>query len=244
MRVELVYEGSCPNIAAARTQLLRAFAAAGLAPRWQEWELHSGDAPERVRGYGSPTILVDGRDVSGLPAGEADCCRVYAREDGRYQGVPSQADIVHALRGALCSPDLPKAPWRLNGALLPAVGAAFLPKLACPACWPAYTGLLGAMGVGFVDYTPYLLPLTAGFLLIALAALGYRARGRRGYVPLLLGLVASAAIVIDRFQYESDIALYAGLALLIGASLWNTWPRAPTAGSPCPACPPDTRSSS
>ena len=101
MRVELVYERSCPNIAAARTQLLRAFAAAGLAPYWQEWELHSPVAPEHVRGYGSPTILVEGRDVSGgLPVGDDDCCRVYTQDDGRYQGVPPQSDIVHALRSA------------------------------------------------------------------------------------------------------------------------------------------------
>ena len=42
-------------------------------------------------------------------------------------------------------------------ALLPAIGAALLPKLTCPACWPAYAAVLSALGVSFVDYTPYLL---------------------------------------------------------------------------------------
>jgi hypothetical protein len=30
---------------------------------------------------------------------------------------------------------------------VPGMGVAFLPKLACPACWPAYAGLLSGQGV-------------------------------------------------------------------------------------------------
>jgi len=99
VNVELVYDRSCPNIAPARAQLLHAFAAAGVPPRWREWELGSAQAPAHVRGYGSPSVLVDGRDVSGCtPHADADCCRVYARGDGANKGVPPVADIVRALR--------------------------------------------------------------------------------------------------------------------------------------------------
>ena len=35
LRVELVYEKTCPNIEAARAQLTRAFAEAGMPPHWQ-----------------------------------------------------------------------------------------------------------------------------------------------------------------------------------------------------------------
>jgi hypothetical protein len=55
--------------------------------------------PERVRGYGSPTILVEGQDVSG--AGEIDgtaSCRVYATSEG-LRGVPSVEEIALALNG-------------------------------------------------------------------------------------------------------------------------------------------------
>jgi hypothetical protein len=120
---------------------------------------------------------------------------------------------------------------------LPAIGLALLPKLTCAACWPAYAGLLSAFGIGFFDYTPYLLPLTAVFLVLTLVALGYRARDRRGFAPLALGIVAAMIVLIGKFQLDSDVALYAGVVLLVGASLWNAWPRA--ARGSCPACVPD-----
>lgn len=240
MTVELVYEKTCPNIEAARAQLLKAFAAAGITPKWREWEVSSADAPQYIHGHGSPTILVDGRDVSGgETAGDDYCCRVYAEnEDGR-KGVPSLQDIVSALKALknVASPPKQDSRWRLNAAMLPSVGAAFLPKLACPACWPAYAGLLSSLGFGFVNYTPYLFPLTAVFLFIAVATLAYRAPQRRGYRPFLLGLLAAAVVLIGKFNYDSDVALYVSISLLVLASLWNTWP-IPQAGTnaTCPAC--------
>ena len=119
--------------------------------------------------------------------------------------------------------------------MLPGVGAAFLPKVACPACWPAYAGFLSSVGLGFLIDTTYLLPLTAAFLALAVGALAYRAKRRRGYLPFLVGVAAAAIVLVGKFTFESDPAMYAGLAILIGASVWNTWPRqrhVPT----CPAC--------
>lgn len=239
MQIELVYEKTCPNIEAARTQLLRAFSEAGITPRWQEWEVSTPEAPAHVHGYGSPTILVNGRDVSGgMAEGNDYCCRVYLRGEHSNQGVPAVDDIVDALKSAQQVPAIKQntSRWRLNGAMLPTVGAAFLPKLACPACWPAYAGLLSSLGIGFFDYTPYLLPLTAVFLLIAVAALAYRARQRRGYKPFLMGLLAGAILLIGKFYFDSDVAMYTGLSLLVAASLWNTWSRSQSAGARCPAC--------
>ena len=57
-----------------------------------------------------------------------------------------------------------------------ASGVAALPVLTCPACWPLYAGLLGALGLGFVDYTPYLLPVTAGLLVVSLIPLLWKAK--------------------------------------------------------------------
>lgn len=114
--------------------------------------------------------------------------------------------------------------WKLNFAMLPGIGAAVLPKVACPACWPAYAGFLSSIGLGFLVGTAYLLPLTALFLAIAVFALAFRARRRNGYGPFVVGAAASAVVLIGKFSFESNPAMYAGLALLIVASVWNSWP--------------------
>lgn len=122
-------------------------------------------------------------------------------------------------------------------AALPATGLAALPKLTCPACWPIYSGLLSSLGLGFVNYTPYLFPLTILFLLLSLVSPAYRGGGRRGYKPFFLGLVAATGVVIGKFVLDSDAAMYAGVALLVGAAFWNSWPKS-SSGS-CPACAPN-----
>ncbi|MEJ2346752.1 MAG: hypothetical protein P8090_15370 [Gammaproteobacteria bacterium] len=100
-RVELVYDKDCPNVAAARRQLLHAFAEAGRVPAWTEWDTSRAETPDRVRGFGSPTILVDGRDVTGqAPVATDACCRIYAAGNAGERGVPPRASIAAALRSA------------------------------------------------------------------------------------------------------------------------------------------------
>lgn len=55
--------------------------------------------------------------------------------------------------------------------------------------------------------------------------LGYKARQRRGYGPLLVGTAGAVAIVAGKFFLDSDITGYAGVSLLVAASVWNAWPR-------------------
>lgn len=245
MTVELIYSQECPNVSIARERLLRAFSAVGMTPHWQEWDRNDSATPAHARAYGSPTILVNGRDVAGIdPSSDsADACRVYA-SSGTFDGAPAIDSIANALRElrADTSGRSPRAGWRNAIAALPAVGAAALPKLTCPVCWPAYTALLSSMGVGFVNYTPYLFPLTASFLVLSLIALGWRAQQRRGYGPLLLGIAASTLLLIGKFVFDSETAMYAAIALLVAASAWNAWPHARRAAQDCPACPsPSTR---
>ena len=121
---------------------------------------------------------------------------------------------------------------------LPGVGVSLLPKLMCPACWPAYAAVLSSVGLGFLISTTYLLPLTGLFLAVAVGSLGFRASNRRGLGPLWLGLAAAALILLGKFYLESTPPAYAGIGLLIVASIWNSWPRpAPVAGF-CSACVP------
>ena len=99
MTVELIYDHDCPNAGSARERLMRAFEAVGVAPRWSEWERSDPASPAHVRSYGSPTILVDGKDVAGGdPTDDISCCRLYADPDGGFQGAPSIQMIESALR--------------------------------------------------------------------------------------------------------------------------------------------------
>ncbi len=119
---------------------------------------------------------------------------------------------------------------------LPSVGFSMLPKLACPACWPAYAGLLSSVGLGFLMSTAYLLPLTAAFLFLAVAALVFRANKRRGYGPFVVGLVAGSAALLGKFAWESKLTMYSALGLLVVASLWNAWPLRDSEAATCPEC--------
>jgi hypothetical protein len=242
--VELVYDSDCPNVADARAQLLRAFAEAKLLPRWQEWQGDAADSHPHVRGYGSPTILVDGVDVAETEERGGPCCRLYAQPDGSMRGVPSVETLAAALKASANAGPIATSGgenWKLNFAMLPGIGAAFLPKVACPACLPAYAGFLSSIGLGFLVETTYLLPLTGLFLAVAVFALAFRARRRRGHGPFILGAAASAIVLIGKFSFESNLAMYAGLALLVAASLWNSWPRSRPAAA-CPSCVGDGRS--
>lgn len=115
--------------------------------------------------------------------------------------------------------------WNQNLVAAPGIVLSLLPKIACPACWPAYAGLLSSIGLGFlVPNLTYLLPLTVVFLLIAVGASAIRARQRRGYLPFILGMIAASLILLGKFSLAFNPILYVGLGLLILASVWNGWP--------------------
>ena len=118
--------------------------------------------------------------------------------------------------------------WKQGVLALPGVAVSLLPKLVCPMCWPAYAGLLSSVGLGFLISAAYLLPFTAGFLALALAAMGFRANSRHGYGPFLLGVVATVGVLLGKFRWESKATMYGAVGLLVLASLWNTWPRRAT----------------
>ena len=231
--IEFIYDRDCPNVEGARTALRDALRALKRTQVWQEWDRADQHAPEYVRAYGSPTILVDGKDIAGMPPGDASACRIYRNEHGNTRGVPDSQLILAAMQ---TSGNGKPAGGKMRAlAMLPAVGGALLPKLTCAACWPAYAALLSALGVEFVDYTPYLLPITVVALGVALFGLGWRAHARRGYAPLLVGVIASIVILVGKFGLDSDIAAYLGAAALIGATVWNLWPRR-RAAETCGAC--------
>lgn len=130
------------------------------------------------------------------------------------------------------------ATFRRTMGALPGVRVSLLPKPMCPACWPAYAGIISALGLSFLISAKYLLLLTAVFLSITLLTLGFKASRRNGYGPLALGLLASATILSGKFYFDISRLTYAGLGLLVAASVWNSWPRRAAKAPFCSACVP------
>ncbi|MCB1319029.1 MAG: hypothetical protein KDK34_02185 [Leptospiraceae bacterium] len=220
MIVELIYDDDCPNAAGARALIERAMQAAGIAkPVWQEHCRQDEFAPSYAKEYGSPTILVNGKDVAPVAGAGGNACRIYRDEAGRMSGLPPEANVIAALGGQSRGESV---------VTLFASGFAglfgMLPVVTCAACWPAYAAVLSSLGIGFVNYTPYLMPLMIALTAVALFGLFHRAKFRWGYGPFALGVVAGAFILVSRFVLELDALLYAGAAGFLSASIWNAWP--------------------
>lgn len=116
-RVELVYDLECPNVDNARQALRAALGEFGVEAVWREWDRNSSETPFGLRRYGSPTILVNGRDIAGcmdqcVSHGTDPCCsesktvepdgnscRVYREDSGALCGTPSINLILKALAG-------------------------------------------------------------------------------------------------------------------------------------------------
>jgi mercuric ion transport protein len=89
----------------------------------------------------------------------------------------------------------------------------------CCAGVPAVLGVLSAAGLGFLVNDAILLPLVALALGVALWGLwrGTERHGSRG--ALLLGGVGAVLLVLGIFLYP---LVYAGVAAMLGAAVWNT----------------------
>jgi len=102
--VELVYDHDCPNLDRARATIRAALREVGAEPAWQEWDRASAETPNDLRRFGSPTVLVNGRDVgcddNAMAQAEATACRVYRDANGRVCGAPSSRSIVDAINAA------------------------------------------------------------------------------------------------------------------------------------------------
>lgn len=84
--IDLVYFEGCPHVDQARENLREALGGGS----WQEWNLLSADTPERFHRHGSPTVLVEGRDVTGEKGTTtAMACRA--------DGAPSVEEIQRGL---------------------------------------------------------------------------------------------------------------------------------------------------
>ena len=65
IQIDLVYFDGCPNAEAARASLTAACEQLNLKLEWQEWNQNDDDTPDHLLRFASPSILVDGKDVTG-----------------------------------------------------------------------------------------------------------------------------------------------------------------------------------
>jgi mercuric ion transport protein len=102
LRIEMVFDRTCPNVERARSMIRTALAQVGAPEAWTEWDRDDPATPDDLRGFGSPTVLVNGHDVVGdeNEAGvtDANSCRVYVDDCGCICGAPSSSLIVSAIR--------------------------------------------------------------------------------------------------------------------------------------------------
>ena len=102
LRIELVFDRDCPNVGRAREMIRAALGEVGASAVWEEWDRADAATPPELRGYGSPSVLVNGKDVScdanEAVRSDANSCRVYTDDCGCLCGAPSARLIVRAIR--------------------------------------------------------------------------------------------------------------------------------------------------
>ena len=100
MRIQLLTRPDCPNAGPAREALRAAMALTGIAAPVEEVDLAAPGLPESLRGWASPTILVDGIDAGGRQApDDGDACRLYAG-GARAPGVDVIGELLRRRAGA------------------------------------------------------------------------------------------------------------------------------------------------
>jgi len=222
MKVRLLYFAGCPNVDGTRENLRRAVAQCGFEVRVEEIDTTDPDTPERLRGWGSPTVLVDGTDVAGASGPAGASCRLYPGAAG-LQGAPAVETITAALRRARNL----RWSWMRTMASLPATILPLLPSATCPACVAAYAGVLSTLGLGVLLTERALAPLIVGFLFLGFVSVAWATKSHGRYGPLLATVLGSLAVALGRLVWRLPPVLYVGVALLLGATLWNLWLKRP-----------------
>ena len=93
LKIQFLAFDGCPLADAARRSLDDAMASLNLSS-YEVIDILDPDAPEDLKGWGSPTILINGKDVAGGNQGDGVGCRVYPGPSK----VPEAQAIVECIR--------------------------------------------------------------------------------------------------------------------------------------------------
>ncbi len=104
-------------------------------------------------------------------------------------------------------------------ALLPTVALVMLPK--CPLCLAAWFGIFSYLAASPWFRVAWSLRMI-GLLSLTIVALALRARRTHNLRPLLVSLLGASAVVCRYSLMDVPLLLYAGLGLLVSASLWSS----------------------
>jgi hypothetical protein len=100
MTLELLYLPGCPNHGIAASLIRSVLQAEGLSVELDEIAVIDYEQAQAVGFSGSPTLLVNGRDVeAGFSSQSGFACRTYV-VDGKPLGVPPRSWIERAIRSA------------------------------------------------------------------------------------------------------------------------------------------------
>jgi mercuric ion transport protein len=189
--VVILFDASCPNVDTARERVASALNQVSQTTRWRELDVGDPRTPAQWRGFASPTVLVDGRDVAAGSSGHS-ACRLYRDADGRLDVAPTVESIVAAIQQARTGS---RGATALGAG---AASAAVLVAFTWACCLPIFAALgVGAFALG-AAIEPWRMPLSVAA--VALLGLGIwrerRARRcgckRRRSTMIVLSLAALA----------------------------------------------------
>ena len=101
VKIQFLYSEECPSHGEALQRLQKVMEAEGIDAHVEILKVENDKDAERLKYVGSPTIIVNERDIDPLADSRyAVTCRAYRLEDGRISPLPSEAMIREALREA------------------------------------------------------------------------------------------------------------------------------------------------
>jgi mercuric ion transport protein len=213
MKIQLLYFPGCPNLEPARAALRDALAAEGLAVDFDEIDVAASDAPQWARGWGSPTILIDGNELTGATRSSGAACRLYKG------GAPSVDEIRSRIGAARRVP--PSSSGRVTLSILGAITAAMAASACC-----LVPAILAAVGLSSAGLGARLAPYRVHFLITTGIALGI------GFWLVYRKAKDACGCEVPRTRRAARLALWCTTVLVVGLSAYPLLRgRAASAGS-------------
>lgn len=228
MKIELIYETTCPNKEATKKLVQEILLAHRITATFLEINKDDPETPDYYRRFSSPSILIDGKDID--PSSGGNACRLYKDESGRLSGIPSRDLLEYSIL---------KANKGIHFSLLsflPLLGSVFIPVLSCPACYPLYGSLLASLGFSFFDYTPFLKPFVFTLSLIAVVGVSLyydRTKKWKSASFIFLGILL---LGLNKLFLEMDSLTIIGISLLVSGFILSKFEADRKAETVCVSC--------